>query len=161
MPHAAVKRQKFDLISHVNASKICTTLLKHTILSLIWGKGTFKDYVENWNIIKQMRTVFSRWQLDGDNQLSLGKIVNYPRWLLSVRSNNDNNWDGTRAHDICLALASTAVRGCSGILYCHTVFRFTYHQPLQSYSSVYFFLGSLYNPHLWWHSDCHGTAQTP
>ena len=41
IPHAAVKRQKFDLISHVNASKICTTLLKHTILSLIWDKGIF------------------------------------------------------------------------------------------------------------------------
>ena len=46
VPHAAVKRQKFDLISHVNASKICTTLLKHTILSLIWDRGTFIDYVE-------------------------------------------------------------------------------------------------------------------
>ena len=49
VPHAAVKRQKFDLISHVNASKICTTLLKHTILSLIWGKGIFIDSVGKWN----------------------------------------------------------------------------------------------------------------
>ena len=64
MPHAAVKRQKFDLISHVNASKICTTLLKHTILSLIWGKGTFKDSVEQYHNMKPIFTV-----LEVDNKV--------------------------------------------------------------------------------------------
>ena len=64
VPHAAVKRQKFDLISHVNASKICTTLLKHTILSLIWGKGTFKDSVEQYHNMKPIFTV-----LEVDNKV--------------------------------------------------------------------------------------------
>ena len=57
VPHAAVKRQKFDLISHVNASKICTTLLKHTILSLIWGRGTFMSNVKKRNKRKPMNTL--------------------------------------------------------------------------------------------------------
>ena len=83
VPHAAVKRQKFDLISHVNASKICTTLLKHTILSLIWDKGTFKDSVEQCHYIRPIFIV-----LKVDNKETLHCLWAILRWYYNWCSGN-------------------------------------------------------------------------